>query len=134
MAPRRLLLLAPTFSLLSFVFSSSPPPFTGSGSGDAAEWLAALNTAYSSWSPTPHLQDVTQLYKPDWNSFVEGPTWTDWWTQNSYGPSFAALPFLRRPSTALRHRHRRRRAAPSALARIPERSGTTGRGSIIAVW
>jgi hypothetical protein len=97
MAPRRLLLLAPTFSLLSFVFSSSPPPFTGSGSGDAAEWLAALNSAYSSWSPTPHLQDVTQLYKPDWNSFVEGPTWTDWWTQNSYGPSFAALPFLSQP-------------------------------------
>ena len=71
--------------------------FSGSGEGDSVEWLDSLNTARSQWSPNPFFQDVSQLYNSDWNAFVEGPTWGAWWTQNSYGPSFAALPFLQEP-------------------------------------
>jgi hypothetical protein len=31
------------------------------------------------------------------NGFVEGPTWGAWWTQNSYGTTLAALPWLQEP-------------------------------------
>ena len=86
-----------TLLLLSSPLPSLSLPFTGSGTGDAPEWLAALTTAFETWRPNPLLQDATQLYNPAWNAFVEGPTWGAWWTQNSYGPSFAALPFLQEP-------------------------------------
>jgi len=71
--------------------------FSGEGSGDALEWLQALDTARGQLQPSPILQDVTQLYLAEWNGFVEGPTWGAWWTQNSYGTTLAALPFLPEP-------------------------------------
>ena len=37
------------------------------------------------------------LYTPNWNGLVEGPTWNMWWIQNSYGTTYAALPFLEEP-------------------------------------
>jgi hypothetical protein len=37
------------------------------------------------------------LYAPEWNGFVEGPTWNAWWIQNSYGTTYCALPFLEEP-------------------------------------
>ena len=64
--------------------------FEGAGEGDAEEWLALLNTARAQFSPTPLLQDVSWLYTPVWDGFVEGPTWSAWWTQNSYGTTLAA--------------------------------------------
>jgi hypothetical protein len=39
------------------------------------------------------------LYSPVWNGFVEGPTWGAWWIQNSYGPTYCALPFFLEPYT-----------------------------------
>jgi hypothetical protein len=39
------------------------------------------------------------LYTPVWNGFVEGPTWGAWWIQNSYGPTYCALPFFLEPYT-----------------------------------
>ena len=32
-----------------------------------------------------------------WNGFVEGPTWSAWWTQNTYGTTLAAAPWLEEP-------------------------------------
>jgi hypothetical protein len=37
------------------------------------------------------------LYKPEWDTFVEGAGWDAWWIQNSYGFSYAATPFLQEP-------------------------------------
>jgi hypothetical protein len=37
------------------------------------------------------------LYEPQWNGFVEGPTWNAWWIQNSYGTEYTALPFFTEP-------------------------------------
>ncbi len=37
------------------------------------------------------------LYTTAWNGFVEGPTWGAWWTQNSYGTTLTALPYLPEP-------------------------------------
>jgi hypothetical protein len=79
--------------------ASAVPPvwFSGAGPGDAAEWTALLNTARAQFAPSPTLQDVTMLYTPEWNGMVEGPTWGAWWTQNSYGTTLAALPWLPEP-------------------------------------
>ena len=71
--------------------------FSGDGLGDAHEWLEALDTARAQFSPNVLRQDISMLYTADWNGFVEGPTWGAWWTQNSYGTTLAALPFLPEP-------------------------------------
>ena len=39
-------------------------------------------------------QTTHSLYRGDWDGLLEGPTWGAWWTQNSYGPVIASLPFL----------------------------------------
>lgn len=91
------------FRLLSLSVAVAAQPtfsgrfFSGSGPGDAVEWLQALDTARGQLSPNPLLQDISMLYLPQWNGFVEGPTWGAWWTQNSYGTTLAALPFLSEP-------------------------------------
>jgi len=89
--------MASSLLLLLLLRGAAAQVFTGTGTGDAAEWLSAYNTAFATWRPNALLQDATQLYKPEWNAFVEGPTWNDWWTQNSYGPSFTMLPLLAQP-------------------------------------
>ena len=69
-----------------------------SGDGDV-EFLEFLDTARRHWDPVldPRLQTVGMLYSPASDMLVEGPTWGEWWTQNSYGPIFAALPFAQEP-------------------------------------
>ena len=42
-------------------------------------------------------QSMPMLYEPKWNGFVEGPTWDAWWIQNSYGTTYAFLPFAVEP-------------------------------------
>ena len=94
MAKKRLLLAALPFAAAQ---SFSGTYFSGSGPGDAVEWLQALETARAQWAPNPTLQDASMLYLPLWNGFVEGPTWGAWWTQNSYGTTLAALAWLPEP-------------------------------------
>lgn len=90
--------------LTSGIFAINSPDinvFDGeyfSGEGDA-EYLQLLNTAYRLYYPDPEFQNISMLYSPAWNGFVEGPTWGAWWIQNSYGPSYCALPFLQEPYT-----------------------------------
>jgi hypothetical protein len=66
------------------------------GQGDA-EYLRLLDTARRMFAPDPEFQNLSMLYMPSWNGLVEGPTWDAWWIQNSYGPTYAALPFLTEP-------------------------------------
>ncbi|MCE1198509.1 MAG: hypothetical protein LWW85_06025, partial [Marinilabiliales bacterium] len=49
---------------------------------------------YRMTRPDPVLENLPMLYHPVWNGFVEGPTWDAWWIQNSFGPSYALMPFL----------------------------------------
>jgi hypothetical protein len=67
-----------------------------SGAGDV-EYLQLLDTSARVLHPDPEYQDIGMLYNSGWNGFVEGPTWGAWWIQNSYGPSYCALPFLVEP-------------------------------------
>ncbi|HNQ90100.1 MAG TPA: hypothetical protein PKM73_15900 [Verrucomicrobiota bacterium] len=75
------------------------PEFQGAfyaGSGDV-DYLQLLDTARGMFAPNPDLQHLAMLYIPAWNGLVEGPTWDAWWIQNSYGTTYAALPFLQEP-------------------------------------
>jgi len=69
-----------------------------SGTGDT-RYLELLDISYRMLYPDPELQNISMLYSPAWNGFVEGPTWGAWWIQNSYGPTYCALPFFLEPYT-----------------------------------
>ncbi len=66
------------------------------GEGDV-EYLELLDVARRMFAPDAEFQNVAMLYHPGWNGFVEGPTWGAWWVQNSYGPTYCALPFYQQP-------------------------------------
>lgn len=67
------------------------------GEGDV-QYLQLLDMARRVFDPNPEFQHLGMLYTPAWNGLVEGPTWGAWWIQNSYGPSYAAMPFLEEPT------------------------------------
>ncbi|HEX8525315.1 MAG TPA: hypothetical protein VF669_23890 [Tepidisphaeraceae bacterium] len=67
------------------------------GVAEADSYLKLLETSRSFFEPNPRYLNITMLYEPTWNGFVEGPTWDAWWIQNSYGTTLAALPFLTEP-------------------------------------
>ena len=95
-----------TFVLAVWLLTWFPPvaraarsPFDGDhyrGCGDT-EYLQQLDTARRMFEPDARLQNLAMLYLPTWNGLVEGPTWDAWWIQNSYGTTYAILPFLREP-------------------------------------
>jgi len=66
------------------------------GSGDL-EYIKLLELARRMFETDPEFLNVSMLYNSDWNSMVEGPTWRAWWIQNSYGTTYAALPFYQEP-------------------------------------
>ncbi len=66
------------------------------GRGDV-EYLQLLDRSRRLFEPDPEFQNLAMLYTPRWNGLVEGPTWDMWWIQNSYGTTYAALPFLQEP-------------------------------------
>lgn len=66
------------------------------GKGDT-DYLRLLDLSRRMFSPDPEYQNIAMLYTPAWNGFVEGPTWGAWWIQNSYGPTYCALPFYDEP-------------------------------------
>lgn len=66
------------------------------GEGDA-NYLRLIDESFAFLDPTPVVPNLSMLYKPEWDTFVEGAGWGAWWMQNSYGFSYAASPFLREP-------------------------------------
>ena len=66
------------------------------GEGDPAA-IEAINAAYECTQPSADMACLPLLYKRDWDGFVEGPPWPCWWIQNSFGPSYALMPFLGEP-------------------------------------
>lgn len=65
--------------------------FSGTGN---VNYLALLDSAYIMMRPHAQIENLSMLYKPEWNGFVEGPTWDMWWIQNSFGPTYTMLPFM----------------------------------------
>jgi len=66
------------------------------GEGDR-EYLQLLDIARRMCAADAEFQNLAMLYMPSWNGLVEGPTWGAWWVQNSYGTTYAALPFYEEP-------------------------------------
>ncbi len=89
--------------ILVVVLGVTLPLFAGtfngkyfSGEGDV-EYLQLLDISRRMFDPDPEYQNISMLYTPEWNGFIEGPTWNAWWIQNSYGPTYCALPFYAEP-------------------------------------
>jgi hypothetical protein len=75
------------------------------GRGDV-EYIELLDISRRMFEPDPELQSLPMFYMPAWNGLVEGPTWDAWWIQNSYGPTYCALPFWEEPFlTFIRNSH-----------------------------
>lgn len=85
----------------AFCATAASPQFNGkyfAGDGDT-DYVQLLETAARMYYPDPEIQNISMLYTPAWNGFVEGPTWGAWWIQNSYGPTYCSLPFFIEPYT-----------------------------------
>eukprot|EP01137_Pigoraptor_chileana_P036007 Opistho-2@30886 len=61
------------------------------------EYVELLETGRRMFDVDATMQTVAMLYSGDVNAMVEGPTWNAWWTQNSYGATYTALPFMQEP-------------------------------------
>jgi alpha-L-fucosidase 2 len=74
-----------------------------SGSGDI-DFLRLIDESFAFFHPNPVVPNLTMVYRPEWDTFVEGAGWGGWWIQNSYGFSYAATPFLEEPWISLLQR------------------------------
>lgn len=74
-----------------------------SGKGDA-EYLRLIDRSFEFFHPSPNVPNISMLYYPDWDCLIEGSKWQAWWIQNSYGPTYCSLPFVKEPwLTFLQH-------------------------------
>ena len=65
------------------------------GAAPLSSLLELLDVARRQYSSSEvEWQSVDMLYRGDWDGLMEGPTWGAWWTQNSFGPTMGALPFM----------------------------------------
>jgi hypothetical protein len=67
-----------------------------SGAGDI-NYLRLIDESFAFLNPNPAVPNLSMIYEPEWDTFVEGAGWNAWWIQNSYGFSYAATPFLSEP-------------------------------------
>jgi hypothetical protein len=67
-----------------------------SGAGDI-NYLRLIDESFAFLHPNSAVPNLTMIYNPEWDTFVEGAGWGAWWIQNSYGFSYAATPFLAEP-------------------------------------
>jgi hypothetical protein len=94
-------------ALLTTIASGAPgSEFKGnycSGKGDV-EYLRLIDRSFEFFHPSADVPNISMLYHPEWDCLIEGSKWQAWWIQNSYGPTFCALPFLQDPwLTFLQH-------------------------------
>jgi hypothetical protein len=102
--PPNMRLLPLVLTLLIFsgsygLASSKPQHYNGefcAGEGDTS-FLRLIDESFAFFNSNPALPNLAMVYKPEWDTFVEGAGWDAWWIQNSYGFSYAATPFLREP-------------------------------------
>lgn len=99
MKPLPLILLALLLSLSCGPGPDSSISYDGkfcSGAGDI-NYLRLIDESFAFLNPNPVVPNVSMIYEPKWDTFVEGAGWNAWWIQNSYGFSYAATPFLKEP-------------------------------------
>lgn len=87
------------FALLVTGCGNPGDKYTGkycSGRGDTV-FLRLIDESFAFFHPNPVVPNLTMVYNPAWDTFVEGAGWGGWWIQNSYGFSYCATPFLEEP-------------------------------------
>lgn len=102
--------LAAAALLALLVTASVSPAFSAAykgryceGSGDV-DFLRLIDQSFAFFHPTHETHNISMLYVPESDALSEGAAWGAWWIQNSYGPTYCALPFLQEPwLTALQH-------------------------------
>ncbi len=63
-----------------------------------------IDRSFEFFHPSADVPNISMLYHPEWDCLIEGANWQAWWIQNSYGPTYCALPFLQEPwLTFLQH-------------------------------
>jgi hypothetical protein len=85
--------------LLILLASCSKGTYQGkyiTGSGDD-RYLRLIDESFAFFHPDPGVPNITMLYKPEWNTFLESGGWNAWWIQNSYGLHYSSIPFLQEP-------------------------------------
>ena len=84
----------------------SSEPYNGryiKGEGDA-KFLRLIDESFAFFHPNPVVPNLTMLYEPKWDTFLESGGWDAWWIQNSYGFSYAVTPFLQEPWVSILQR------------------------------
>ncbi len=103
-----LLTIITVIFLLAFFTHVYAQDFNGNhveGSGDE-EYLRIIDRSFDFFDPNPDLPNISMFYHPAWDTFILGPAWGLWWTQNSYGATFGCLPYLQEPwLTILQNSH-----------------------------
>ena len=49
-----------------------------SGQGDA-DFLRLIDESFAFFNPNPLVPNLTMVYQPEWDTFVEGAGWGGWW-------------------------------------------------------
>jgi len=105
----RLLFILLVVSISSSVYGQDPSELNRydgrfcTGTGDV-DFLRLIDESFAFFHPNPVVPNLTMVYKPEWNTFCEGAGWNGWWSQNPYGFSYAAVPFLQEPWLAILQR------------------------------
>jgi hypothetical protein len=82
-----------------FLPGYSSEPYNGRycmGEGNV-KFLRLIDESFAFFHPNPAVPNLTMLYEPKWDTFLESGGWDAWWIQNSYGFSYAVTPFLQEP-------------------------------------
>jgi len=83
----------------SFAASADAADYNGrycSGKGDAG-YLRMIDQSFGFFHPNPYRQNISMLYLGKEERLCENASWYMWWVQNSYGPTYCALPFMKEP-------------------------------------
>ena len=67
-----------------------------SGTGDVS-YLRLIDESFAFFHPNAVVPNLSIIYEPNWDTFVESSGWDAWWIQNSYGFSYSVTPFLQEP-------------------------------------
>ncbi len=73
------------------------------GEGDA-RFLKLIDESFAFFHPNAAVPNVSMLYEPKWDTFLESGGWNAWWIQNGYGFSYSATPFIQEPWFSLLQR------------------------------
>jgi len=86
-------------ALICSFLSYGNDPYNGKyckGEGDV-KFLRLIDESFAFFNPNSFVPNVSMIYEPRWDTFLESGGWGAFWIQNSYGFSYSVTPFLQEP-------------------------------------